>query len=276
MSRKKKGIALSALATALSMALIAGPLQAFGDPASIARGAAYGVQLNSLVDLGPAPIVQAAIPPGARDHQEDVLVEVPAQPLATSFTARVEGDASAASDLAATLQSVMSAASSNLPTRWNSRGYAIVEDLRALSDALTAEVIESESTVSCVNGQPQFATGSQIVNLSLNGQAIPVLNPEPNQVLFDQLGIRIVMWETNWNPATKGTTDGSDTVFANALHVTDSNTDTDLIVSHSEATASCDDANDDDGVQAERDTTSSHVSPAPPAEAVAGNPSFTG
>ncbi|MGH2687565.1 MAG: LPXTG cell wall anchor domain-containing protein, partial [Actinomycetota bacterium] len=61
------------------------------------------------------------------------------------------------------------------------------------------------------------------------------------QVLIDQplLGLKVVLWETNWDPSTGGTTDGSNTVFVNALHVTQSLLGIDLVASHAEATGAC-------------------------------------
>ncbi|MDQ3645686.1 MAG: hypothetical protein M3345_01980, partial [Actinomycetota bacterium] len=79
----------------------------------------------------------------------------------------------------------------------------------------------------------------RIVNLTVGPTPVPVLNPTPNQVVFEQAGIKIVFWETNWDPATGATTDDSSTVYANALHVTAPG-GIDLVVSHSEATATCD------------------------------------
>lgn len=269
MTKKRRLVAAaSAVATAFSVALISGPISAYGDTVSSALGSAYGVKLDGPVTLDPTPTVTANIPPGSSDHEEDALVHIPADPLATSFTAKVEADAARESTVAATLQS----------GRFNSRGYAITEDLEALQDTLTADVIESESLTRCVGDQERFGSAMRLVNLSLNGQPIDIpADPQPNTVLLDALGIRIVMWETNWNPATNGTTDGSDTVFTNALHVTAPG-DIDLVVSHSEATASC--GGDDGGAGAERaglgDVGGADLPSAPPADAVTSEPSFTG
>jgi hypothetical protein len=103
---------------------------------------------------------------------------------------------------------------------------------------VTADVIESESAAACVGGDIIYSSAARIVNLSVAGTAVPLINPTPNQIVFDQGGIRIVFWETNWDPAAATLTDSSDTVFANALHVTAPG-GIDLTVSHSEANATC-------------------------------------
>ncbi|MFN2389105.1 MAG: choice-of-anchor P family protein [Actinomycetota bacterium] len=225
------------------------------DPVTSAKGAAYGVSLTP-GNLGPLPSVEAAVPPGPTAEASDSVVEVPAAPLATSFTANVQANASIESTIDALLQSTMEGQAAGLPTKWNGRGYAITEDLVALTEQLKADVIESEAVAACDNGDIVFGSAARIVNLTLGTTAIPVLNPTPNQVLLDQAGIRIVFWETNWDPDTGGTTDGTKTVFANALHVTAPG-GIDLVVSHSEATAGacaapkdlkeCEDGVDNDG-----------------------------
>lgn len=256
-------LAVATLGAALLGSYQFGPL-AVGGEASEAGASAFGVSLTGPVPLDAVPEVSAKVPPGSSDSAEDSLLEVPADPLATSFTARVIAEAATQSDLNASLQSVAEAEGGNLPGRWNSRGYAIVEDLEAVSDTITADVIESESTVNCTGTRATFATATRIANLSVGGTDVPVVDASPNEVVFDQLGIRIVFWETNWNPGTGATTDGSDTVFANALHVTAPG-DIDLVVSHSEASAgSCIPARG----RGPRE--------APPAQPLPGSPSFTG
>jgi hypothetical protein len=199
---------------------------------------------------------------------------VPADPLATSFTALVEADSAVAATVETRLGATMEEQSAGLPKTWNGRGFAITEDLEAINAMLTADVIESESTAGCEDDEAIFGSASRIVNLSLAGQDIPVLNPEPNMVLLDQGGIRIVFWETNWDPDSQGTSDGDATVFTNALHVT-APLGVDLVVSHSEATADCAAAPPPPGNPDPPDTGAGNEQ-APPPEPVDTQPLFTG
>lgn len=205
-----------------------------------AGGSAYGVQLEGPIPISATPTVEASVTGAGEETAEDSLIHVPAAPLAESFTALVQAGGSGMGELEAILQAIVEeAAAGEVPTGWNGRGYAITEDLLALAETLEADVVESESLAGCVDGEVVYGSASRVVNLVLGGTQVPIpLNPDPNTVLFDQAGIRIVLWETNWDPETGGTTDGEATVWTNALHVTAPG-GVDLIVSHSEAFADC-------------------------------------
>lgn len=208
---------------------------ALGGIVPSASSSAYGVQLAGPVPIEATPEVSATLATG---QVSDTLLEVPADPLATSFTASVTADAQKNSTLDMTLQSVMIAAAPGAPDKWNSRGHAITEDLGAVTDQILADVIESESAATCDGNDPVFGSAARIVNLSVAGTPIVIPPPAPNQVIVDAAGITITFWETNWDPATGGTTDGSSTVFTNGVHIIAPG-GIDLIVSHSEATAAC-------------------------------------
>lgn len=258
---KKKSLLVALCALSL---VVAGAIPAVADDADNARGSAFGISLTGLVDLGPEPLVEAAIPPGEEDR--DVLLEVPLEELLYSGTAVAEADARRASTV-----------EPNLHTGTvNGRGYAATEELSALEgDLLTADLVAAEAVATCVAGQTQFSTSSVVQNATLAGSVLPleelqgiidlldpvvdglepllgdssldVLVDQPNDVILEipELGIRLIGWETNWDGGT-GTTDGSDTVFVNALRLTitgalgDILGDQDLIVSHAEASADCD------------------------------------
>jgi hypothetical protein len=114
------------------------------------------------------------------------LLDIPAPPALTSATVSVVAQAETESTLAASLQATLDTTRPGLPTKWNARGYAITEDLVAINDIVSADVIESESVAACDGGKTVFGAAARIVNLRVAGTDIPVLNPTPNQVLFDQ------------------------------------------------------------------------------------------
>ncbi len=269
-SRRPSMIVVAALTASFLAAL--GVRAVVADTVKSARAAAFGVQ-SAPVPINELPNVEAAIPPGPDATASDSLLEVPADPLATSFTANVQADASVESRIEALLQATMEGQANGLPKKHNARGYAITEDLEAVADQVAADVIESEAVASCAGGKMVFATGTRIANLRVAGQAVPLVNPGPNQVVFNQAGITITYWETNWDPARRATTDGSNTVFVNALHVKAPG-GIDLILSHAEASAVCAGAkppppkkNDDDENAPQE---------APPAAPVERQPIFTG
>lgn len=258
---KKKSLLVALCAMSL---IVAGAMPAVADDADSARGSAFGISLEGLLPLGPEPQVEAAIPPGEEDR--DVLLEVPLDELLYSGTAVAEADATRASTVEPQLHT----------GTVNGRGYAATEELAALEgDLLTADLVAAEAVATCVAGQTQFSTSSVVQNATLAGSVLPleelqgvidlldpvtdalepllgdssldVLVDQPNDVILEvpELGIRLIGWETNWDGGT-GTTDGSDTVFVNALRLTIGGAlgeilgEQDLIVSHAEASADCD------------------------------------
>lgn len=117
---------------------------------------------------------------------------------------------------------------------WNGRGYA-----KALDLAGSIEEVQAEAVARCdENGNLELGTGAAYT-LAGELQGDP---RQPNQNLNPlALGLAesatVIFWETNWDPATGSTTDGSDTVFVNGMHIITPTED--IIISHAEATATC-------------------------------------
>ncbi|HVF53693.1 MAG TPA: hypothetical protein VNC78_08825 [Actinomycetota bacterium] len=113
----------------------------------------------------------------------------------------------------------------------NARGYsrAILEDLVGIVGA----DIESEAVARCENSKVKVATGARfgLVGGILGG------TDAPNTPLSIVEGSVVTFWETNWDPKTNTTTDGSETVWVNGLHIITPTEE--IIVAHSEATAEC-------------------------------------
>ena len=273
----KSNLVRSRFALIASVVMVVGALfsssPVSAQTASSASGSAFGVELKGPVPIGATPAIEAVVPPGNEVHETDSLIEVPADPLATSFTALVEADASVNPDIEAKLQETIEGEFADAPAKWHGRGFAITEDLVAVTGQVTADVIESESVAGCDGRDPVLGSAARILNLSLGGQDIPVINPSPNQTLIDQAGIRIVFWETNWDPATGGTTDG-EPLFTNALRVTAPG-GVDLVVSHSEATvANCRPAGPEPDTKPNTEPNTNP--PAPAATVIEREPPFTG
>jgi hypothetical protein len=274
MRTKKRGHALALTAGALAAALFGLTATAVADTVDTARGFAFGLELTGPAAISARPVAEALLPDGP-ETSEDTLLNIPADPAVNSATLHVEGAVAPESTIEATLQDELTAEFPDAPPTWNARGYAITEDLAAVSSTVTADVIESESTAACVDGEVVYGSAARIVNLAVGATNVPVLNPSPNQVVFDQLGIRIVLWETNWDSATGTLADG-DTVFTNALHVTAPG-GIDLVVSHSEASATCaGERPRPPRPEPEPEPEPPGVPQAPPAAPVQGQPSFTG
>jgi uncharacterized repeat protein (TIGR01451 family) len=236
----RTGISLSL--TSLLVLALAGPAAA--QEASDATASAFGIEVLGIIE--PTPDVASNL---GDEDQSETVVDIPAEPLVQSATVTAEAQTRAEPELEALLQEKMEAVAGDLPDLWNARGYAVTEDLEALDGNLTADLIAAEAVASCVDGELTLATGSEFQNVTLGGEEIPldqldeilgeigtglrdnfdalfgettllVFSDQPNDVVLDvpELGIRIIAWETNWDGET-GTTDGSDTVWVNALRI---------------------------------------------------------
>jgi LPXTG-motif cell wall-anchored protein len=216
------------------------------DNVSTATGSSYAIKISGPITISSRPVasVTASSSDPSPSPLEQVLLNIPADPVLSSGTFRASGSASVASAPGAKLLSVAQSVSSTaLPAESNARGYAAVENLAALPGGLlTADAVEAEALARCTNSGVTFSTAGRVTDIKVAGIALPqIITAKPNQVLVDNalLGLKVVLWETNWDPATGGTTDGSNTVFVNALHVTQSLLNIDLVTSHAEATGNC-------------------------------------
>ena|GEM_PF-6261682 len=113
---------------------------------------------------------------------------------------------------------------------YNAHGYA-----RAVN-ASGFEEVEAEAVARCTeDGKLRVATGA---DYDLTGvQRVPARPNQPLSVAIAGIS-SATFWETNWDPVTNTTTDGSDTVWVNGLHLITS-TGRDIIISHAEATLDC-------------------------------------
>jgi hypothetical protein len=221
------------------------------------QGAGWSVTVPGVGTTSLTPQSTAAVPSGCgagpcENHDSDQLVNVQFPPGSLTPAAKADvlsSSADAYRDAAAvaTLQTLMDNASPlNLPTPWNTHGYGRLEGFSALNGRIIADTLEAE-TVSGTrpdnNGDPIFTTasGSRVVNLRLaKGLEVfslaPIIPDKPNQELLNQAGVKIVFWETNWNPTTGTTTDGQ-AVWVNTLHITDSVTGIDIKAGQSQSDA---------------------------------------
>lgn len=172
-------------------------------------------------------------------------------PTVQATVLRSQAAADKAGGIAAALQDKMNAASGVTLTAgdWNVRGYNRVEGLSVLGGLIRADLVEAEAVsgtrldgAALVNA---VAAGANVERLRLAGilgseTLQPIIPGEVNQVLLDVdvplLGgnVKIVFWETNWDPATASAPAG-EPVWVNTLHITAPGVD--IIVARAEATS---------------------------------------
>lgn len=181
---RKLIIVRTVLAAVSAMAmLIAGMGNAFGDQARASSAHSYGLEATGLLPIARTPTASAASPPDDSIERNAVL-RVPAAALAVD--ANVVAKAEAHRDDSAVPVLVPGrpqGASQDAITieRVNSRGYSSATTVRVLVRALPttdcnldpelciaaveADLIEAEAVARCVNNQPVFDTGYNLLNL---------------------------------------------------------------------------------------------------------------
>lgn len=110
-----------------------------------------------------------------------------------------------------------------------STSRASVADLAVGLLGLEVGVVESQTTASCNGSTPSVSGGSQLVNVSFNGQSLGTI-ATPN-VKLSVLGITIVL-----NEQTSSTSGSTGDITVNAVHVTGPGIDIVVASSHSDIT----------------------------------------
>lgn len=176
--RSSRRTARALLAAIGAAALLAGPVTSAGaDPVSAGQASAYGVQLEGLVPVEPTPTAAAEV---SEEDSNEVLIDIPADPLAVSGTFTAAAAAHEASDI----ESVLAVNEQEVPGPYNTQGATLVEGLEVLLDAIDdgtplvrAEVLRSEAVGVCSGGTVQYSANSEIVNLQVAGSDVPLNGP---------------------------------------------------------------------------------------------------
>lgn len=236
---------LGALVVILLLGVLFAPFAAGEAVASgEGRGAGWSVTVGGIAQATLVPDAVAVVPnncPAAgpcENHDSEQLLGARVGPILSADAAasllRSEADAYRDASIVATLDGAMDAASAILPAQWNTRGYGRAEGFSALGGAILADTIEAEAVSGTRDDGgtivPAVASGARIVNLRLAGvlageTLADILPGQVNQELLNvnvpALGgnVRIVFWETNWNPAT-ASTPGGVPVWVNTLRIT--------------------------------------------------------
>ncbi len=239
------------LTTVFAMAVVvsaAGPASA--DPARASSAAAYGLQATVLgTVLVPAtPSVAVSQPPDTGltlGDNVNATLPVDLQGVAVTGVVVAVGEAHRADDIVPALTTSLGAGSDPVTlTGVNSRGLARAENLNVLGNIplipllgggvvtqglVSAGSVQAEAVAKCVNNQPVFDTGYNIVDLKVAGTDIPL-----NALVSQLLGLANIPGLISVVQGETGTLPGGG-VFINALHVSVPLLGLDLIVGHAEA-----------------------------------------
>lgn len=174
-----------AAAAVLVASLLAAP-SAGADPAKAGSASAYG----ALIDLAGQNVITEPVAEStlADEDVAETVVDVPASPLAVSGTLT----ASAAVHPANDLESALLVNQQGTPGPYNARGFGEIEGAQVLLDAagpdvplVRADAVRAEAVAVCVGDTVTYSAQSEIVNLDVGGQDVP-LNAPVEQII-DQL-----------------------------------------------------------------------------------------
>ena len=201
---KKALLPLAVLVGGLLPAL--GVTPATATPSQTASASAYVVDAtlagNALIET--TPLAEATYPPGEDNSVTSVPLDV--APLAINGTLTAEAIAHQASDIPSQLE----VDTQDIAGPYNALGVATVEELDVLVDVATvgtsvirAGAVRAEAAAVCVAGVPQYTATSEILELEIGGENLPLNGPLEDllgaiQDLLDQTGLAdIVNVDTN-------------------------------------------------------------------------------
>lgn len=193
---------------ALSWAGCAVPATA--EPASSSSASAYGLSASGLLPISPTITAEASQPPGEDVPTPPQLLNVPLGSLALAGVVGVDARAHAADDITPLLVGVPTTANTSDPTSLtpvNAQGLAkttgaalvfnnpgldpirilLAQVSTAVGGLLGADAITAEAVARCVNNQPVFETGFEV--LGLGGLVGDVLDPLVQPLLDQILGL---------------------------------------------------------------------------------------
>ncbi|HEX4904430.1 MAG TPA: hypothetical protein VFU93_03180 [Acidimicrobiales bacterium] len=183
---------LLAVTGVLAGLVVAQAAPALADPVSAGSASAYAttVSVGGSEVIEPMPLATATLPPGAEDENDPgPVIPVGAEPIALSGTFDSKAEVHSASDLASELTVV----EQEVEGPYNARGVALIEGLDVLLDAagegvslVAASVVRAEAVAVCRAGAVSYSATSEIVDLDVGGEDIPLNTPVTE--LIDAIG----------------------------------------------------------------------------------------
>ena len=179
---RRRAAVVAAIVGALALG-IATATPAAADTIGAGEASAFGgtISAGGQEVVPPTPTASATLPGDA----SDTTVDIPAEPVAVSGTLNADAAVHAASDL----DSALDVATQEVAGPYNAVATGSIEEADVLVDVvgegvslLSADAIRAEAVGVCVGGEVQYSATSEIVNLDVGGQDIP-LNAPLEQIL---------------------------------------------------------------------------------------------
>lgn len=187
-ARSPRPVALGGALLAAAALLFATASPAAADPVGSGEASAYGGTINvgGQEVIPPTPLAESSLE--AEDVNE-TLIDIPADPLAVSGTLNADAAVHADSDIESQLTQV----TQEVEGPYNASGVALIEGAEVLVDAVAedvslvrADVIRAEAVAVCRGGTVEYSANSEIINLQIGGEDVPLNAPLSD--LLDAIG----------------------------------------------------------------------------------------
>lgn len=191
LSRKRRTAAAATAFAAVALVVGTGA-SAHAEPIDAGTASAFGATITAGGEdvVPPTPEATTTL---AEEDVTETLVNIPAEPLAVSGTL----NADAAVHEEADILSQLAVNEQELAEPYHAAGVGLIEGLDLLLDSVepgvslvTADVVRAEAVGACVNGMAVYSANSEIINLQIGGEPVP-LN-EPLEKIIDGLNAGLV------------------------------------------------------------------------------------
>jgi len=175
-NRRASAIVATAFAGLALAVVTATPAAA--DTIGAGEASAFGgtISLGGQEAVPPTPLAEATLP----GDVSDTVIGIPAEPVAVSGTLNAFASVHAESDL----ESALGVVTQEVEGPYNARAEGLIEGADVLLDAVgegvslvSADVIRAEAVAVCVGDAVQYSAASEIVDLDIGGQDVPLNDP---------------------------------------------------------------------------------------------------
>ena len=169
------------------------------EPTGAGEASAFGgtISLGGQEVVPPTPLAEATLP----GDVDETTIDLPADPLAVSGTL----NATARVHVQPDIESALEVVTQEVEGPYNAAAVGSIEEADVLLDVVgegvslvSADAIRAEAVAVCVDGTPQYAANSEIINLDIGGQDVPLNEPltgllDQLKDLLDQTGLNAVV-----------------------------------------------------------------------------------
>ncbi len=175
MRRPTTRVRLLAALSIVTAALVVLPTSAGADTSQGGEASAYAVEVSPIIPQ--TPLAESTL---AGEDAAETLVEIPGDPLVVSGTATATAAVHKESDIASQLL----VNEQGVDGPYNAAAFGEIEGAKVLVDAIATDVslvradaVRAEAVAVCTGDTVTYSANSEIVNLDLGGEPLPLNGP---------------------------------------------------------------------------------------------------